>query len=225
MSHITNAFRGPVIGILAILALACVGLTACGGSPKASNAAATSSTSASTATSGSSARPAPSAPSAVRPRVGVVRECLKKNGITLPNQPNAAGGPPVGGVLLGRKLPKGVTRAQFQAALQKCAPGRVAGGTPGRVASGTPGRVAGGTPGFRGPGAAKFKDALAKFAACLRQNGVSVPTPNTSGHGPVFSTKGLQTNSPKFREAAAKCRSVLLGAFRAGTSASPGKSG
>jgi len=209
MSHITNAFRGPVIGILAILALACVGLTACGGSPKASNAAATSSTSASTATSGSSARPAPSAPSAVRPRVGVVRECLKKNGITLPNQPNAAGGPPVGGVLLGRKLPKGVTRAQFQAALQKCAPGRVAGGAPG----------------FRGPGAAKFKDALAKFAACLRQNGVSVPTPNTSGHGPVFSTKGLQTNSPKFREAAAKCRSVLIGAFRSGASASSGKSG
>ena len=217
MSHITNAFRGPVIGILAILALACVGLTACGGSPKASNAAATSSTSASTATSGSSARPAPSALSAVRPRIGVVRECLKKNGITLPNQPNAAGGPPVGGVLLGRKLPKGVTRAQFQAALQKCAPSRVAGGTPGRVA--------GGAPGFRGPGTAKFKDALAKFAACLRQNGVSVPAPNTSGHGPVFSTKGLQTNSPKFREAAAKCRSVLLGAFRAGTSAAPGKSG
>ena len=217
MSHITNAFRGPVIGILAILALACVGLTACGGSSKASNAAATSSASASTATSGSSARPAPSAASAVRPRIGVVRECLKKNGITLPNQPNAAGGPPVGGVFLGRQLPKGVTRAQFQAALQKCAPGRVAGGTPGRVA--------GRAPGLRGPGAAKFKDALAKFATCLRQNGVSVPTPNTSGHGPVFSTKGLQTNSPKFREASAKCRSVLLGAFRAGASASPGKSG
>jgi len=217
MSHITNAFRGPVIGILAILALACVGLTACGGSSKASNAAATSSASASTATSGSSARPAPSAPSAVRPRIGAVRECLKKNGITLPNRPSAAGGPPVGGVFLGRQLPKGVTRAQFQAALQKCAPGRVAGGTPGRVA--------GGAPGLRGPGAAKFKDALAKFAACLRQNGVNVPMPNTSGHGPVFSTKGLQTNSPKFREATSKCRSVLIGAFRAGASASSGKSG
>ena len=35
------------------------------------------------------------------------------------------------------------------------------------------------------------RQALAKFADCMRENGVNVPTPNTSGKGPVFNTKGI----------------------------------
>jgi hypothetical protein len=61
-----------------------------------------------------------------------------------------------------------------------------------------------------------FRLALAKFATCLRQNGVNMPAPNTSNKGPIFSTKGLKTSSPQFRTATVKCRSVLIGAFRAG---------
>jgi hypothetical protein len=90
-------------------------------------------------------------------------------------------------------------------------------GSAAKPPGGAPGRTsAGASPAPQSPGAARFKDALSKFAACLRQNGVNIPAPNTSGKGPVFSTKGLQTNTPKFRQATTKCRSVLLGAFRAG---------
>lgn len=66
-----------------------------------------------------------------------------------------------------------------------------------------------------------FKQALAKFAECLRQKGVNVPTPNTSGKGPVFSTKGLNTSSPQFKAATVKCRGALIGAFRRPTGAKP----
>ena len=58
--------------------------------------------------------------------------------------------------------------------------------------------------------------ALSKFAACLRENGVNIPEPNTSGHGPVFNTKGINTASPQFRAATVKCRGVLASALRAG---------
>jgi hypothetical protein len=99
-----------------------------------------------------------------------------------------------------RQLPKGVTRAQLQAAAKKCG-----GGFPG------PG---GGAVHFRRANSPVFRKALATYAACLRQNGVNVPAPNTSGKGPVFSTKGINTNSPQFKSAATKCRGVLFSAFR-----------
>ncbi len=49
----------------------------------------------------------------------------------------------------------------------------------------------------------------------MRYNGVNVPTPNTSGNGPVFSTKGINTAGAQFRAAEAKCRSSLAGTFEA----------
>lgn len=221
MSYINNALRVPTIAVVATLALVAIGLTACGGSSKPTNAAATSGASASTSTTGASpststtgAGPTPGVPRSGPARFSGIRECLKKNGITLPARNATPGGAPTGGGFLGGQLPKGVTRAQFQAAMQKCAPGRFAGGGRPFPRSGA-----------AGPGAAKFKEALSKFAACLRQNGVNVPTPNTSGHGPVFSTKGIQTNSPQFREATKKCRTVLFGAFRARATTHAGSSG
>jgi hypothetical protein len=59
-----------------------------------------------------------------------------------------------------------------------------------------------------------FRAALGQFATCLRQKGLNVPAPNTSGNGPVLSTKGINTRSPQFASASKACRSVLLGAFR-----------
>jgi hypothetical protein len=59
------------------------------------------------------------------------------------------------------------------------------------------------------------RQALARFAACMRENGVNLPEPNTSGNGPIFNTKGLQTNSTQFRTAEAKCRVDLRASFRA----------
>ncbi len=60
-----------------------------------------------------------------------------------------------------------------------------------------------------------FRQALVVFADCLRRNGVPIPPPNTTGKGPLFDTRGLDTTSPKFRQARQKCRSTLLRALRA----------
>ena len=95
-----------------------------------------------------------------------------------------------------------MTRAQYTAVLSKCGGGN-----------------------FRGPGAfkgrrafnnARFRQALAKFATCLRQNGVNLPQANTNGKGPIFDTKGINTASPQFKQAELKCRAVLLAGLRQG---------
>jgi len=212
MSNINSALRtlkgtssraragGPVAGILAVLALATVGLTACGGSSTTTtNAAATGAT----ATGGSSTGSSTSTPGVGRggARFAAMRECLQKNGVALPPRTPGGGRPSGGAGFLGGgggpALPKGVTRAQYEAALKKCGGG-------GHF-------LRSGPAGVNNP---IFKQALAKFAECLRQNGVNVPTPNTSGKGPVFNTKGLNVASPQFKAATGKCRSALVGAFR-----------
>jgi hypothetical protein len=43
----------------------------------------------------------------------------------------------------------------------------------------------------------------------MRENGVNLPAPNTSGKGPVFDTKGINTSSAAFKSAESKCRSDL----------------
>ncbi len=172
---------------LAVL-LASIGLAACGSS---------SSTTTTTAT-------APATSSATGPagartgRFQALRECLQKNGITLPKR--APGQRPGGGFLGGGAgtppLPSGVTRAQYEAAVKKCGGGAFVGGG---------GRI-------RSPA---FKQALATFVTCMRENGITLPPPNTSG-GPIFNTKGLHVTSPQFKAAEAKCRSTLGTAFRRG---------
>jgi hypothetical protein len=134
-----------------------------------------------------------------------LRECLQKNGITPPKR--TPGERPLGGFLGGATgLPGGVTPAQLRAALKKC--GAFLGGFGGgRRRFNSPGRR------FNSP---IYKQALAKFATCMRENGVNVPEPNTSGGGPIFDTKGLSTNSPQFRAAEAKCRVDLRLALRPG---------
>jgi hypothetical protein len=247
MSNITNALRTlkgagkPATGVLAALTLACLGLTACGGSSGSStNAAATgasatgastaststggtasSSTGSQTATGGqSSTSTGPTAAQGSGARSGrfaATRECLQKNGITLPTRPSGAGDPAGGGLpgagggSGGPRLPKGVTRTQFEAALKKC------GGTRFGARGG----------GFRRTNSPIFKQSLSRFATCLRQNGVNIPAPNTSGNGPIFNTKGIDTKSPQFKAATVKCRSVLLGSFRRpqGAGGAPGTGG
>ena len=209
MPHTNRNRRTPAMTAIVVLALvlACLGLAACGGSSKSSTTnASASATTTTTSTAGGST-------GAAGPNVGrfaALRECLKKNGIALPQRtPGAQGGkrrPPgaAGGFLgggagaRGPQLPNGVTRTQYEAALKKC------GGT-GHFAR--TGRA------FNGPA---FKAAFAKYATCLRQNGVNVPAPNTSGKGPVFNTKGINTKSAQFKAAETKCQSILSGTFRRG---------
>jgi hypothetical protein len=173
------------------LVLVSLALVACGGS---------SSTSTTTATS-ASATPATSKgglPGVAR--FAALRECLKKNGIALPGRTPGKRPAGVGGLLgagAAPVLPKGVTRARYQAIVKKC------GGF-------APGRFGAGRSRFNSPEA---KKAFAKFAACMRASGVKLGEPNTSGKGPIFDTKGIDTASARFATAERKCQSYLHTAF------------
>ena len=217
MSHITSnrrkRKRKPARRILAaaallVLLLACLGLAACGGSSKSSSTSANASATTPAGAAGTGATGAGAT------RFKALRECLQKNGITLPQRTpgqRPGGGPGGAGGFLGGgrgaggpKLPSGVTRAQYEAAIKKC-------GSGGHF-------LRSGPAGFSNPA---FKQALTKFAACMRENGINVPAPNTSGSGPVFDTKGIDTASSQFRTAESKCRSELTSAFRRPGSAAP----
>jgi hypothetical protein len=225
MPHISIRGRTPAAATLTILLLAAGGLAACGSSGGSSSSSANASTnsaatgaagsgtsaagttSTGTTSSGTSATgttstgtPATGTPpggpgSAARTaRFAAVRTCLSKKGITLPQpSPGVPGG--------GAQLPKGMTGTQFQEALKSCGANFGAHGNHFRRAG----------PAFNNP---RFHAVLARFAACLRQNGINVGEPNTTGKGPVFNTKGVNTGSPQFRAASAKCRSTLLSGFR-----------
>jgi hypothetical protein len=197
----TRAGAGKAAAVVALLLLSSLGLAACGSSGSSTsasaNAAATTGSGAGAAASGTTGPGADSSgPTGPRSgRFAALRECLQKNGVTLPKR--TPGQRPPGGFLGGATgLPNGVTRGQMQAALKKCG-----------------GIFGGGLRRFNNPG---YKQALAKFATCMRENGVNVPEPNTSGQGPVFNTSGLNTNSAQFRTAELKCRADLRGSFRPG---------
>jgi hypothetical protein len=226
MPHTNSSRRMPAataaIGVLALV-LVCLGLAACGGSSK--SAATNASASASASTGGGTGATGAGATGtgatgagttgATGARAGAgrfkaLRECLQQNGITLPQRtpgqrPRGGAGGLLGGGTGGAQLPKGVTRAQYQAALKKCGGSFDANGHFNRVNSPT------------------FKTVLAKFSACMRENGVNIPAPNTSGKGPIFNTRGVNTTSAQFKTAETKCSAVLRSGFqRGGRGAAPG---
>jgi hypothetical protein len=203
----TKATRATVAVL--VLLLACLGLAACGGSSKGSSTNTNANAAAATSAAGATGA-GPTGPGAGRFRA--LRECLQKNGIALPKRtpgqrpPGGAGGFLNPGAR-GPRLPPGVTRGQYEAAVKRCG---------GAAFSGGGARI-------RSPA---IKQALAKFAACMRENGVNVPEPSTSG-GPIFNSKGLNTASAQFKAASAKCNADLPGVFRrgAGGGGPPGASG
>jgi hypothetical protein len=225
MSHIHSIRRKPAVAATFVLLSASLGLAACGGSSGSTtgtastskNASATvpggSTPSGSSTTPGNPTHPGFSGPGAAH--FQALRECLQKNGVTLPQRTpgQRPGGPAGAGGFLGAghgpQLPKGMTRAQYEAVIKKC------------------GGSAFANRGFRGTrlGNPAAKQALAVFADCMRSHGVNVPEPNTSGTGPIFDTKGIDTASSQFKAAETACASDLRGAFRAGGSGSPNPGG
>jgi hypothetical protein len=117
-------------------------------------------------------------------RFQAVRECMQRNGVKLSST----------GILGG--LPKGVSRSAYTAALKKCG-GAKAGGLAGAAA----GRA----------GSPAYKRAVLAFSACLRAQGLAVPAPNTSGEGPIFDSKSLDTTSAEYKAAQSRCASTLRG--------------
>lgn len=214
MPHINTRSLKPTAAVF-ILLLAGICLAACGSSSSttssSANAASTGVASSTSSTSSStSATPRALGTGRGSARFAAMRECLQKNGITLPkrapgSRPGGGGFPGIGAGG-GPQLPKGVTRTQYEAALKKCGGHIFAGGGARRLDNPV------------------FKAALAKYGTCLRQNGINLPAPNTSGNGPIFDTKGINTSSAQFKAASTKCRSALVGAFRRPAGA-PGTSG
>jgi hypothetical protein len=181
----TRTRRSRPALVLALLLVASLALAACG----------SSSSSTPTTTAAAAAATTPGKGPA---RFAALRECLKKEGIELPQRkagqtgkPGAGGGFFGGGAPGGAQLPKGVTQAQFQAALKKCGGGFRRGGFGGRFSSAT------------------YKKALASFVKCMSSNGITLPTPNTSGKGPVFDTSKVNVNTSQFKTAESKCSSLL----------------
>jgi hypothetical protein len=189
MHHIDSNRRKPAAAAVLIALLAGLLLTACGGSSKSSS---------STSSAASGTKTAGSARGQFGARGAALRTCLQKSGITLPQRKpgqrgqQGKGGPfGAGGAGGGLQLPKGVTRAQLQAAFKKCGGGSFRGGGRGLQGAG---------------GAQRF----AKFSACMRKNGVNLPAPNTSGKGPIFNTTGIDTKGAAFKAADAKCVRELV---------------
>jgi len=214
MPHANTRNRKPAVAAVVVLLLACLGLAACGSSSSSttSSSANAASTGAASGTSSTGSTSTPGTPGSGRgsARFAAMRECLQKNGIALPkrtpgSRPNG-GFVPGAGAGGGPQLPNGVTRAQYEAALKKC------GGGSGHFFGGSGGAA-------RRLNNPVFKAALAKYGNCLRQNGIDLPPANTSGNGPIFNTKGIDTAGSQFKSASVKCRSALTGAFRRPTGA------
>jgi hypothetical protein len=178
----------PLLVFVAIATAALI-LAACGSS--------NSSSSGTTSQSASSGSPTPGS-TAGGGRFASLRTCLQKEGINLPapkgtpGQPGAGNGRRPGGIL---KAPEGVSQSKFQEALKKCGAGNFPRGGGANLNSTT------------------ARTALTNYVACMRENGVTLPAPNTSGKGPVFNTSGVNTSSATFKTAQTKCQSKLAGAF------------
>jgi hypothetical protein len=67
---------------------------------------------------------------------------------------------------------------------------------------------------FGALGDPRYRRALAAFAACVRRHGINLPPPNTTGRGPIFTSKGIDVRSQRFRTATASCRGILARASR-----------
>jgi hypothetical protein len=185
MPHTRLAARkgaGPAL----ILALALLLLSACGSSSKNSTSNATASAAASSTTT-------PAGQGKAGPRALALRECLQRNGVKLP-----PGTPGAGLLGPGGKLPPGVTATQLAGALKACGLAGLAGR---RLKFPALKKLS-----LKSP---EVQAALRRFSACMREHGVTLPTPNTSGTGPVFNTATLNTRTPKFRAAATACRPVV----------------
>jgi hypothetical protein len=51
----------------------------------------------------------------------------------------------------------------------------------------------------------------------MNEHGAKLPPPNTSGHGEVFNTSGINTNTPQFQSAVQACLTDLLAILEAGS--------
>jgi hypothetical protein len=125
------------------------------------------------------------------------RACLAQHGIKLPARPSGQAQPtraPGQGFGQGRpnfKLPSGVTQQQFQSAMQAC------GGGFGGFAHGG---------GFGGAGKGVNSSAFAAFTSCMKDHGVTLPTPGAKPSGKLG---GINRQDPAVKAAMKICGALL----------------
>ncbi|MBO2448536.1 hypothetical protein J4573_15645 [Actinomadura barringtoniae] len=110
-------------------------------------------------------------------------QCMRANGIDVPD--------PKPGDKAGWRLEKGQDRGKLEGALKKCQGYLQAGGK---------------MPDLKDP---KVRDAMTRFAQCMREHGVDMPDPGPDGSFKVGGMAGVsQEKAEKARDA---CRSFLPG--------------
>jgi hypothetical protein len=162
--------------------LAGVVIAACGGSSNSSSTSAGVAAKAATA-GGTSSRPS----AQVQREITKARQRLEKRDVGVREclQKGGISTATKLGIQVSSQPPKGMTHAQYEAFVNKCGAH------------------------VENP---VLRQAGAKFAACMRENGVNYPAPGTSA---ALGAKGLNTTSSAYKKALAKCRSVLSNALRA----------
>ncbi len=128
-------------------------------------------------------------------------DCLKAQGVELPDG-FAPGGAGAGGAGLGQSgapasLPEGVDLAAMQTALAACQDKLPAGAA---LPGGGPGAAAGGAD-------------FSAYTTCLKDNGIAIPEP--------FDPSKLDMSDPAFADAATTCKPLLPAAFQGLAPASP----
>jgi hypothetical protein len=181
--------RRRILGGGALLIATALTLAACGGS--------TTTTSSSTSAASAATGTATSNNTGFAARRAAITACLSKAGITLPTRPAAAptGSAPATGGLFGGAgggARLGLSDAKVTAALKNCGITF----TP-RPTAATRTR----TP--------TFQHAVNSYVACMKTNGYTLPAPNFSGTGPVFTASQVNRNDPKFIAANTKCQPLL----------------
>jgi hypothetical protein len=197
--HRFRFWRMPPLGVAGVLAIvAALAVAGCGGSSGSSSSSEESST-------GSSSEAAGQTPGGFEISEET-RECLKEQGVELPEPGQdgelpEGGEPPAGGPPEGGEPPNfgGAQGKKMQEAFKECGVEIPEGG------QGKPG----GAPDMN---SAAFRESLKKYVACVRENGYELPEPNLSGEGPVFDESEVNQEDPEFKAASEKCQGLLRGA-------------
>lgn len=114
-----------------------------------------------------------------------LQQCLRQQGVDVPDTPGGGGG---GGARLST-----TDRTKLQQALQ---------GACKQYASGAFGQIS-------DDQRQAFQDAFTKFSACMRKQGIDVPTPQPGSGGGPPAGGGFNRSDPKVQAAAKSCQSLL----------------
>lgn len=212
--------RLPLLALLALAAVAALVVAGCGGGGGSETSAGSSTASATTGGEGQQAGKGGFAQISDEQR-----ECLKEQGVELP-EPGEGGGPPggeggEGGPPEGGEMPEAGEMPYGEPPEGGEKPEGGEGGPPGFggengeemkeafEACGVETPQMQGGPGGANTNSAAFKKQVKEYVACVRENGYELPEPDFSGEGPVFDESEVDRESAAFKKASEACSDLL----------------